>query len=152
MGVVCLFSISASITRSEDIIGTCDENWYEIPNYGCFLVGTELSGKNWLEAQIYCKDRGGYLAEPRNAKLQNELTQLMRELAPEGYAIWIGATDLFSDGIWRWTSSGTNITESFWSTGCPTEDDGNNCVYMSTSFGITKYIEGRRSWHGRFID
>ena len=45
--------------------------------------------------------------------------------------IWLGATDIQSEGVWIWNSSGSALTYTNWSLGEPQNLGGNeNCLHM----------------------
>ena len=50
--------------------------------------------------------------------------------------IWLGATDIQSEGVWIWNSSGSALTYTNWSLGDPDNYGGNeNCLHMWHNLG-----------------
>ena len=46
------------------------------------------------------------------------------------YPYWIGATDLFHEGQWTWTSSGKTVGAFIWDIGQPAGAIAHNCAYL----------------------
>ena len=83
----------------------CAANEHASAHDGCYFLGTSMV--TYAAARNACAARGtGWaLAEPRSAQDQSLIQPLLTT------DTWIGATDLASEGIWRWESDGTH----FWS-------------------------------------
>lgn len=122
--------ISSSYANAADETNTCacDEGWYEVPEHGCFLFNVNVM--DWMTAQTFCKDNGGYLAEPIDVELQEALLLDFAIIYGRSGGIWIGGNDLGTEGEWRWIHSGTNITETFWHSGYPRNDTSYNCLII----------------------
>merc|ERR1712062_352166 len=124
-----LITIPSTSLALNDSTCACDEGWYEIPSYGCFFFHTEPT-MTWMEGQTFCEDNGGYLVEIVDAKLQEALTVFMDILYDGGYGSWTGGNDLGTERQWRWIHSENNISETFWHSGFPKDDDEQNCMYF----------------------
>jgi len=105
----------------------CDGDWYEIPLHGCFLF--EDTYMSWYEAQSFCEKNDGYLAEITDAELHATVTTFMKMLFG-GINAWSGGNDIGNEGTWKWIHSGKNITQAFWESGRPTDNEYDNCLRM----------------------
>eukprot|EP00091_Calanus_sinicus_P007065 TRINITY_DN1794_c0_g1_i6.p1 TRINITY_DN1794_c0_g1~~TRINITY_DN1794_c0_g1_i6.p1 ORF type:complete len:149 (-),score=9.90 TRINITY_DN1794_c0_g1_i6:9-455(-) len=92
----------------------------------CYLVSPDIS--NWYEAQVFCWDQGGYLAELADG---DEYDLLNTYMLQTDQSYWIGLTDEAQEGTWRWAESHQTPTWTNWSSGNPDNGHGNeDCVYM----------------------
>merc|ERR1712126_207290 len=79
---------------------TCEYPWIQIgPNYQCYLVSHDPL--TYYAADQFCKQSGGYLAEPRSA----EETEMLAEFCLPELNYWIGLTDLVEESKWVWGSA-----------------------------------------------
>merc|ERR1712076_44805 len=123
MSLYIFFFIAILISAPEVIVGkdnptaTCEGDWFEVPDHGCFLINVETT-RSWLDAQNFCEDNGGYLAEVIDEDIQETLTVFLGIYGGAANA-WIGANDIGATGDWKWIHSGSNVTELFWATGYP---------------------------------
>merc|ERR1712224_705440 len=133
----CFLSICAVLSIS---LGTsnaiCEENWYEIPSYGCFHFNLNAT-MDWVNANAYCQENNGYLAEIENIEMEAMALSLLSHLSedvPNVYpSVWIGGSDIAKEGVWRWEYSDTEIQTFFWQS----EDEPNgglieNCLELAT--------------------
>lgn len=77
---------------------------------------------SWAAAQAEAVSKGGHLTDVLNAAEQNFLQTTFLSGANETRVLWIGATDIQQEGVWRWTT-GQPFQYSNWSVGEP-----NNCA------------------------
>merc|ERR1712062_257393 len=84
----------------------------------------------WLDAQKYCEDNGGFLAESTDAFLQETLTAFAKNIYGGIPYAWLGGNDIGTETEWKWIHSDTNITENetFWCSGCPRDRNDFNCL------------------------
>merc|ERR1711936_702603 len=82
----------------------------------CYLVS---SGKmNWFEAQMFCGENNGYLAEIESA----DETAIINNLVPVedgGIDVWIGLSDSANEGQWTWQHSYHPINYANWAPNQP---------------------------------
>jgi len=98
----------------------CPEGIGWIPaGESCYLVSTDQM--NWFQAQMYCAQRNGYLAEIESA----EETELVNNLIPvddNGIAVLIGLSDSAIEGQWIWQHSYQPMEYSNWAPNQPQPD------------------------------
>ena len=85
---------------------------------------------SWSLAQYSCMNKEGHLIElPTTEKL----TRLQRFLLTRATnrTFWLGASDLESEGIFRWFYDGSELSRDMWSPGEPGRSDTEeNCVQL----------------------
>merc|ERR1712154_292070 len=101
----------ASVVASSE--ASCKFPWIQIrPDSKCYIVSDDTM--DHFEADLFCRQNGGDLAEPRSA----EETALINEFLLYGQYYWIGRnlgfkmtllrlTDLKEKGIFLWGSDGS---------------------------------------------
>ena len=91
--------------------------------------------KTWAEAQNVCKAIGGYLIEITSQE-QNHYVEAILYEHPE-QTVWVGATDLVSEGKWYWAASDMPVSSAFtyWNPGQPDngQPGGENCMEFMNS-------------------
>jgi len=106
----------------------CPSGWVNAHEDGCFkFLGDEINA-TWFEAMVACEQVGGYLVEPKNQRQMEFLTGLV-ELETEFYGPrrwWLGLSDTGHEGTWVWTHSYQEVSETFWGSGSPSNQVGNN--------------------------
>ena len=106
-----------------------EEGWTEevkhsvVSKYKAY--GSKLS---WWDAEAYCKTEGGHLASILSNKEQN----MASDAASRGNFIWIGGSDEFKEGVWRW-SDGSQWGYQRWQTGFGNEGNHTNCLLLMAS-------------------
>merc|ERR1712212_1379971 len=88
----CFLSICAVLSISFGTANAiCEENWYEIPSYGCFHFNMNAT-MDWVDANAYCQENNGYLAEIENIEMEAmalSLLSLLSEDVPNVYpSVW----------------------------------------------------------------
>ena len=77
-------------------VNTCGENsdraWTQLGD-NCYHVG--MKEMNWADAQIYCRETGGFLAEI----FSKEEEILLDTFLIGGKSYWLGLTDKGNEGI-----------------------------------------------------
>lgn len=80
---------------------------------------------NWIEAAAFAVDRGGELARIDNAEEQEAIFNFLNEtsfdldnsIAPDGGGatyVWIGGSDLVTEGTWIWDGNNDQVGDQFW--------------------------------------
>jgi len=72
---------------------------------------------NWLESIEYCQERGLTLAQI-DSQVENDFLANVLQNTHDGSHFWIAATDLQSEGRWRWLD-GSEIKYSNWQSDDP---------------------------------
>ncbi|XP_068195592.1 CD209 antigen-like protein C [Antennarius striatus] len=112
----------------------CPSEWFLV-NTTCYFHSKETSRpmKNWNDSRADCISRGGNLAVIDNLKEQINLFEYLPKL--EGNVpfwtrpgIWIGLTDLQTEGKWEWINNVT-VSNGYWIRGEPNNhgEDGEDC-------------------------
>ena len=102
--------------------------------FGCYYFAQELeNGVSYSQAKDYCFLKGGRLAEP-NTSLKQAILKNLAEAQPNAPDLWwLGATDTYSEGDWRW-DSGVDWEYTAWSKAQPnnlySESGGQDCLFM----------------------
>ena len=107
----------------------------------------------WAAARDLCADQGQQLAKADTEEAVAALVLALDEYdirSSSRWSFWIGASDSFSEGEWRW-ADGSRVTHFAWGRNQP-EDTGNeDCVAMDrisgdewawSDFGCEKMLHG----------
>ncbi|VDI57176.1 Hypothetical predicted protein, partial [Mytilus galloprovincialis] len=93
------------------------------------LVTTKMT---WIEAQRYCSNFGGVLAQPETADINNYL----KSLTDKTTVLWIGASNL-PDKTWEWHNPIKPIKFSDWQSTQPSNPNSEHCmVYWKSNEGF----------------
>ena len=96
---------------------------------GDICYGFVSEKKSWGDAQAHCISIGGYLAEIKTEE-QNIFVEHILFEHQNATEIWLGATDLVSEGSWYWATSDVPVTAgfTFWLPGEPNNKHGADCM------------------------
>ncbi|XP_057709563.1 aggrecan core protein-like isoform X2 [Corythoichthys intestinalis] len=114
----------------------CPSGWHEF-NGNCYYFSKDGEEKAWNLAKDDCSTKGGHLAIIRNVEEAEWLGSQINKTYNTRYNYWIGLTDNFVDGEWKWID-GTSLNERNWQPGQP------NHLYGDRDCGAT------RGWNGRW--
>lgn len=81
----------------------CASDEHPAPNDRCYFVGRSMVTFSAARSACMARGSGFRLAEPRSALAQSMLEPHLTT------DVWIGATDLQSEGVWRWESDGAQF-------------------------------------------
>merc|ERR1711860_130627 len=97
----------------------CPEPWINLEELGCFYFAVESKPLNWYDAQIHCNDlnENAFLAGILNEETQFLLTYVADNMPDNGW--WLGATDFYQEGEWRWMKSEKRMEYSNWANNQP---------------------------------
>ncbi|XP_033731875.1 perlucin-like protein isoform X2 [Pecten maximus] len=104
----------------------CPNGWTAF-NDSCYLVS--FHKEDWSAASTDCHSYHGYLAEVLDSNENNFLTELVTQYQKhEDY--WLGATDIFVEGDWRWNVNGQHLNYTNWQHGEPDNrhSHGEDCL------------------------
>merc|ERR1711973_714537 len=100
--------------------------WIPLGDHCYLLSPTKM---NWFQAQQFCAENGGYLAEILSQSEQSNLEALLKIGQYKNY--WIGLSDLAYEGKYEWQHSFTPLGE--YNNWAPTQPDGQgneDCVRL----------------------
>lgn len=112
-------------------------------NYVHRCYRTELNETvTWYEATKKCKSIGGMLAEIRDLQSLDYFNTFVAPPFVNGVTTsypWLGGTDEGHEGIWKWATSGEEVTVSDWreESAEPNGGQNENCLH----------IYGREGWN-----
>jgi len=134
MNIFFILSFVLSYVSSES---DCPPNWIDAADK-CYLF--ENSQRlSWMDAQQYCQNLGGHLAETLTEDWSNLLTSIAN-IETEILGVqswWLGLTDLGHEGRWIWPNALVETNFTNWAEGYPM-DGGveNNCVSMKAEYDL----------------
>jgi len=106
----------------------CKKPWVRADWVGnCYLLGTEEM--NYNDAQKFCTDNGGILAEPRSSKETRAINNKI-ERHGNGENYWIGLTDTEKEKTFVWGSDQAEVTYSNWYGREPNNAGNEDCVHI----------------------
>merc|ERR1712126_442892 len=118
-------------------IGSCPTSseifWAELGD-SCYTISK--SKMNMGQAQEYCWEQGGYLAEITSKDEED----LLDSFLVGGLHYWIGLTDIFVEGVWRWEQSHQEAEYTNWVPGSGSGGESYNCVWKN-------YNPAGPGWH-----
>ena len=76
----------------------------------------------WYEHETKCQEKGLRVAEIQSDDDLNSLNELLDDFP----FAWIGASDRFTEGTWKWQHSNTPVV-NFWRSGEPNNSGGEDC-------------------------
>ncbi|VDI24698.1 neurocan core protein [Mytilus galloprovincialis] len=98
---------------------TCQKDWIRYMGHCYLFVYKKVT---WNTAKNECQHKGGYLVKVESAA---ENSWLILALNAE---VWIGLSDIRTEGQWRWTSDNTDTSFSYWLSHEPNGGHRENCV------------------------
>ncbi|XP_076106000.1 perlucin-like protein [Mytilus galloprovincialis] len=104
-------------------------NWKTYKGMEYALVTTQMT---WIEAQRYCSQYGGVLAQPENS----DINKYLKSLTDKKTWLWIGASNLPDKKTWEWHNPLKAITFTDWQSSQPNAYSTENCMlYWKSSEG-----------------
>lgn len=120
-------------TRPGKAIGYCPYGYIDYPQEQfCYKFHSECL--SWAQARQVCLQEGGDLISLGEANFQFFI-DLARSKAGDCNTVWVGTTDINSEGQWSWLN-GVNVSSVFWAQGQPDNwASKENCGNMNKNFG-----------------
>ncbi|XP_052257046.1 perlucin-like [Dreissena polymorpha] len=114
--IAIYISVAELVLQSVD---ACPNGWMEY-HEKCYHFSHDT--EPWELAQMICREMRANLVEIETAAENNFLTQ---EVVRRGGEFWIGASDLFIENEWLWSTSQQRISYANWAPNEPTNGGGN---------------------------
>ncbi|KAL3879775.1 hypothetical protein ACJMK2_032061 [Sinanodonta woodiana] len=103
-------------TKPEPVPGVCPRGYvYYQPERFCYQFHGDC--KSWPQARQICLQEGADLISLKESNF-NFFMDLARSTTSECSSVWVGTTDVASEGQWSWLN-GVRVTASFWAPGQP---------------------------------
>jgi len=102
---------------------TCDYPWIQIESNSTKCYLQSRTTMSWFKGDLFCKQNGGMLAEPRTA----EETDLIDKFCLADVDYWIGLTDLAIENNWIWDSDYSQPDYTNWYSS--PSSSGSDCAY-----------------------
>jgi len=93
-----------------------------------FISDEKLS---WSKAQFDCMNRNGHLLELSEDTKLSEIRPFLN-FKYTNRSFWVGASDLETEGVFRWFHSGDKFNKGLWTN--TTGETGDHCVKLSGDF------------------
>ncbi|XP_060078036.1 perlucin-like [Ylistrum balloti] len=101
---------------------TCPAGWVYY-NYSCYLFSSTRT--TWRDGRGDCQSKEAYLAEILSEEENNFVqSELRRIKEPEPRIYSLGGTDIHSEGVWLWVSTGERIGFTDWGPKEPNNQKG----------------------------
>merc|ERR1711963_730422 len=108
--------------------------------------------ETWGAAQAYCRAVGAYLAEVSNQQ-ENDFIKAMVTATADKEPLWLGGTDLFSEGNWVWARNLEVFDYDDWNTGEP-NNAGHSADLSDPDEGCLEMLNGNAGhrWNDQACD
>ncbi|XP_033759077.1 perlucin-like [Pecten maximus] len=121
IGLVCVILVT-------QVISGCPNGWETFDGSCYFIIGIT---EDWLAASDTCGLFHAHLAVVEDELENNFLKQIINkyhygQINDRFY--WLGATDVFVEGDWRWQSSGHRLNYTNWGPADPNNLHDQDCM------------------------
>ncbi|CAL4121833.1 unnamed protein product, partial [Meganyctiphanes norvegica] len=112
-------------------------NYFEELGGACYYFSSDHGEThNWQDSRDFCQELGSLLslnvdlAEVGNEASCMSDSLLMQKITEKAEWVWLGATDLNSEGYFKWSASGHSLSskDSYWGYNEPNENSDENCL------------------------
>jgi len=112
----------------------CPEGWMNGFDLGCFFFANETTNLSWFQSQYYCASiqDGAFLAEIDSAKTQEYIDIVVQDLGLKNNHWWLGGTDFFQEGVWRWERTASTFNYTNWGPNEPNNQNVEGCLELWT--------------------
>ncbi|CAK6957072.1 CD209 antigen-like protein E isoform X2 [Scomber scombrus] len=118
--------LQASSSDISDSCGRCPFGWFLLNTTCYFLSNSEtIPLKSWPDSRTDCIHRGADLVVINNFEEQVNLYEFLPKVASgqpwwgKGQGVWIGFTDIQTEGTWAWVNNVTQLDQGYWIDGEP---------------------------------
>lgn len=140
-----LAELQASSSDISDSCGRCPSGWFLLNTTCYFLSDSEtIPLKTWPDSRADCIKRGADLVVIDNVEEQvniyDFLPKLTRGQSWWRQGVWIGFTDIQTEGTWMWVNNVTQPDQGYWIDGEPNNDGtlGEDCAVTVKQDNPTK--------------
>jgi len=121
---------STTTTPTTSTIQGCPVDWIFL-NDKCYLMSPTIM--NWYQAQQFCAEKGGWLAEIFSLEEQSSINDILLD----NIYYWIGLTDSAEEGHFVWQHSNQSLSWSNWGKGEPAHGySDEDCAVMVNDISI----------------
>nr|XP_055063222.1 CD209 antigen-like protein B [Misgurnus anguillicaudatus] len=114
------------------------ERWMEYQS-SLYFISSEK--KSWYESRGYCRKRGADLIIINNKEEQGLIKKISGTTR-----FWIGLSDSYKEGTWKWVD-GSTLTTKFWGSGEPNSySSDEDCVETGSSDWNDQSCNSNRNW------
>merc|ERR1712126_509485 len=100
----------------------------------CYLFG--WNSTTFENAQKFCQERGGILAEPRSNQTNLAIKEMIYDNNFSGDYYWIALTDARTEGEFLWLSDNKKVQNTYWNKNEPNNvGDKEDCVQLRNTYG-----------------
>ncbi|XP_031150862.1 galactose-specific lectin nattectin-like isoform X1 [Sander lucioperca] len=108
--------------------GPCPPGWTQ---FGSRCFSFNFKGKSWVDAENFCKSKGGNLASIHSVEEYEFLRTFINQISGENRRTWMGGFDSVKEGEWMW-SDGSTFDYKSWAPGQPDNTGGiEHCLEMN---------------------
>ncbi|XP_054653590.1 CD209 antigen-like protein E [Dunckerocampus dactyliophorus] len=112
--------LQSNVTALEGTCGKCPQGWTFFHSSCYFFSFMQI--KNWMGSRDYCISHGADLVVIDHQDEQLYVSQSIKHFSSE---VWIGLTDMASEGKWVWINNVTELEQRYWMPGEP--DNSGHC-------------------------
>lgn len=112
-----LLSVGFLFVYFNCIFADCPPGWIVgATSNSCYLFNQAYH--NWLSASHYCRSEGAHLAR---VETEEEMNFIKKEIDVLPGQYWLDGVDDVHEADWRWASTFSKISSSFWYPGEPNQ-------------------------------
>ncbi|VDI25290.1 Hypothetical predicted protein [Mytilus galloprovincialis] len=115
VSLISIFVLGNSITTGHCL-------WVKFKNKQYMLVDEPMT---WMDAQSLCNSIDGFLATVSN---EEEMRFIKSMTGVSTNIVWLGATDMFTEGRWVWIEDLKPMSYTTWYPGQPNNGKKGNCL------------------------
>ncbi|MBN3290609.1 CLC4E protein, partial [Polypterus senegalus] len=109
---------SNQTNSSESSYHFCPDGWHRGFTHSCYYLSTDQ--RNWTNSKMYCESQQAHLVIIEDQKEQDFIYKLVKNKE-----VWLGFSDLETEGTWVWVDGLPRKEVTFWNEGEPNNSDMN---------------------------